>query len=356
MLGGERVRWINTYGPTEATVIATAHEPEGAIGHEIPIGRPIANVTTYVLDAQHRPLPVGVAGELYIGGAGVGLGYWNRPDLTAERFLPDPFATHSGARLFKTGDRVRWLADGRLEFLGRRDEQVKIRGYRVEPGEIEAVLLAQPGIDAAAVVAAVGTDGDARLHAYFVAVPAVDRLRRSLRGTLPAPMIPSTFTRLSALPMTPTGKTDRRALPVPDVIAEPPVVSIAPRDAIELKLAEVWEEVLGVPSLSVTESFFDLGGHSLLAIRLLARVEEAFGRRLPLPTLFLGPTIEDQANLLRVPAATPGEWSPIVPIGRPGANHRSSVSIPPAASSIASPIWPARGRRATILRSPVGWS
>jgi amino acid adenylation domain-containing protein len=317
-LGGDGVRWINTYGPTETTVIATSHEPDGAVGHEIPIGRPIANATTYVLDDHLRPLPVGVAGELFIGGMGVGLGYWNRPELTAERFLPDPFASRAGSRMFKTGDRVRWRTDGQLEFLGRRDEQVKIRGYRVEPGEIEAALLALPGVDATAVIAAVGPEGEARLHAYFVGAPDAETLRRALRGTLPAPMIPATFTRLSALPMTPTGKTDRRALPAPATSASLPIASAAPRDPIEARLANVWEEVLGIRPVGVTDSFFDLGGHSLLAIRLLARVEEAFGRRLPLPSLFLGPTVEDQANLLRVPVAAPGEWTPIVPIRTAG--------------------------------------
>ncbi len=251
-------------------------------------------------------------------------------------FPARPIRVASRARMFKTGDRVRWLADGRLEFLGRRDEQVKIRGYRVEPGEVETALLSQPGIDAAAVVAAVGPEGDARLHAYFVGAPTVDTLRRSLRGILPAPMIPSTFTRLPALPMTPTGKTDRRALPAPEVSTEPAAVSIVPRDEIERKLAEVWGEVLAVLNVSVNESFFDLGGHSLLAIRLLARVEEAFGRRLPLPTLFLGPTIEDQANLLRARRVQRANGARSCRSGRAEANHRFSAFIPPVGLSIVS--------------------
>ena len=317
-IGGDRVRWLNTYGPTETTVIATVHETAGTTDSEIPIGRPIANVTTYVLDDQFRPLPIGVAGELFIGGAGVGLGYWNRPDLTAERFPPDPYSSVPGSRLFRTGDRARWRPDGRLEFLGRCDEQIKIRGHRVEPGEVEAALSALPGVTTAVVVAGRGGDGEARLDAYVVldADGALDSdaLRRLLRQTLPLPLIPATFTTLDFLPMTPTGKVDRKALPPPTATATGRGVGIAPRDDVEARLARVWEEVLGVSPVGVTESFFDMGGHSLLAIRLLARVEEEFGRRLPLPALFVGPTVEDQATLLR--STDPGgeDWSPLVPI------------------------------------------
>lgn len=332
-IGGDRVRWLNTYGPTETTVIATVHEPAGTTGLDIPIGRPIANVTTYVLDDQFQAAPIGVAGELFIGGAGVGLGYWNRPDLTAERFPPDPFSAEPGSRLFRTGDRVRWRADGRLEFLGRCDEQIKIRGHRVEPGEVEAALSALPGVKAAAVVAGLRPDGEARLDAYVVLEadgPAdPDDLRRALRKTLPLPLIPSTFTTLDALPMTPTGKVDRRALPAPEASPTSRAAGIAPRNEIEERLGRVWEEVLGVNPVGVTESFFDLGGHSLLAIRLLARIEEEFGRRLPLPTLFVGPTVEDQANLLRTPEPTGVEWSPLVPI-RVGGSEAPFFCVHPA--------------------------
>jgi amino acid adenylation domain-containing protein len=323
-IGGARIHWLNTYGPTETTVIATAFAPppppppEGSPAGEIPIGRPIANVRTYVLDPRMELAPVGVAGELYIGGAGVGLGYLNRPDLTAERFVADPFGPEPGARLFRTGDRVRWRADGQLEFLGRCDLQLKIRGHRVEPGEVEAALLAHPALRTAAVVAGVGPDGHARLDAYIVGesgASVADDLRRWLRRSLPAYAIPSTFTALEALPMTPSGKVDRASLPPPEAgVTGSLAAHVAPRDEIESRLARLWEEVLEVHPVGISDSFFDLGGHSLLAIRLLGRIEEELGRRLALQALFLGPTIEDQAALLRTAPERTGEWSPLVAI------------------------------------------
>jgi len=322
-IGGDRVRWVNTYGPTETAVIATAFEPEpGSPAADLPIGRPIANTQVYVLDDAMRPVPAGVPGELYIGGAGVGRGYLGRPRETADRFVADPFGA-AGGRLFRTGDRARWRADGQVEFLGRVDEQLKIRGYRVEPGEVEAALRAHPGVREAAVVAGVDAQGHARLDAFVVpdhdgSAPA-GGLRQFLRGVLPGPSVPATFTSLDALPMTPSGKVDRRALPTPDAGGSGPGEGVAPRDGVEARLARLWEEVLAARPVGVTDSFFDLGGHSLLAIRLLARVEEEFERRLELSTLFLGPTVEDQANLLRGPAAPDGDWSPLVPIQPEGA-------------------------------------
>jgi amino acid adenylation domain-containing protein len=314
-LAGGRVRWVNTYGPTETTVIATAHEPAKSGEGEIPIGRPIANVTAYVLDPSMRPVPIGVAGELHIGGAGVGLGYLNQPAATAERFVADPFSDRPGARLFRTGDRVRWRDDGLLEFLGRGDGQVKVRGHRVEVGEVEAALRAHPEVRAAAVVAGQGTAGEARLDAFVVGPAAAEELRRWLKARLPLPSIPSSFTTLDALPMTPSGKVDRRSLPTPGAAMGGLAAGfVAPRDAVEERLANVWGEVLGVVPVGVTDSFFELGGHSLLAIRLLAKVEEAFGRRLPLATLFLGPTVEEQAGWLRTPEPTGGKWTPVVPL------------------------------------------
>jgi len=327
-VGGDRVRWLNTYGPTEATVIATAYEPAGAddSGGEVPIGRPIRNARVYVLDDRRRPAPLGVPGELFLGGRGVARGYLGRPGATAERFLPDPFDPVAGSRMFRTGDRVRWRADGELEFLGRTDDQVKVRGYRVEPGEVEAAILAHPGVRSAAVVAAPDASGALALIAYAVAEPGAavtpEALARSLRAILPGPMAPSRIALLNALPMTPSGKVDRRSLldltgPDSGLVS----TTLAPRDDLEASLAAVWEDVLGVRPVGVTDDFFELGGHSLLAIRLLARVEEVFGRRLALAALFLGPTVADQANLLRVEAPTAGEWSPLVPIRAAGAGR-----------------------------------
>jgi aspartate racemase len=315
-IGGDRVRWINTYGPTETTVVATAHEPGDSREAEIPIGRPIANVRTYVLDGSLRPVPLGVTGELFIAGAGVGRGYLNSPGLTAERFVADPFSDRPGARMFRTGDLVRWRADGRLEFVGRRDGQIKVSGHRVEIGEVEAAILGRPDVQAAAVAAHRSDSGEVRLDAYFVGPARIDDLRRQLRARLPLAAVPATFTRLDALPLTPTGKLDRRALPAPG--AQATAESVSPRDEVEAKLVAIWGEVLGLATVGATDGFFDLGGHSLLAIRLLGRVEEEFGRRLPLATLFQGPTVQDQAELLRVPAADAESHSPLVRLSTRG--------------------------------------
>ena len=311
-LGGDRVRWLNTYGPTEATVIASAFEPgETEPAGEIPIGGPIANARLYVLDGRLNPAPVGVPGELFLGGLGVARGYLDRPGATAERFLPDPFGLEPGARMFRTGDRVRRRADGLVEFLGRVDAQVKVRGHRVEPGEVEAAILAHPGVREALVKAGDDPSGETRLDAYFVGEVGADALRRFLRDRLPRPLVPSTFTRLDALPTTPSGKVDRKALPAPE--GSEAREAVAPRDDLEARLVAVWEEVLDVRPVGVTDGFFDLGGHSLLAIRLLGRVEEEFGRRLDLGALFLGPTVEDLAALLRGPVGR-SEGSPVVAI------------------------------------------
>ena len=325
-LAGERVRWINTYGPTETTVIATAFEPgPGEDVVDLPIGRPIANTRVYVLDPSMEPVPAGVSGELYIGGAGVGKGYLGQAELTAERFVDDPFSGGGVSRLFKTGDRVRWRSDGQLDFLGRYDEQVKIRGYRVEPSEVEAALRAHPGVREAVVVAGFDAFDVGRLDAYVVperggSAPG-DELRRFLRETLPRPLIPSTFTSLNTLPMTPSGKVDRRALPAPGAGSDfRSDAMVEARDELEGRLVGVWEEVLEVRPVGVTDSFFELGGHSLLAIRLLGRVEEEFGRRLALASLFVGPTVEDMASLLRraATASRSEAWSPLVAIQAEG--------------------------------------
>jgi len=317
LAGADRVRWINTYGPTETTVIATAFEPDGpTLAGDIPIGRPIANARAYVLDARLRPLPPGLPGELFLGGEGVARGYLGRPALTAEKFLPDPFATTPGARMFRTGDRARWRADGRLEFLGRVDDQVKIRGYRVEPGEVEAALLGLAGVRQAAVAAVPGPGGEVRLVGYVV--PDRDgvepgEIRRALQAKLPGHMVPAAVVLLADLPLTSSGKVDRRALPAPGPAEGGREGDyLAPRDAVEGRLAAIWEDVLEVRPVGVRDNFFDLGGHSLLAIRLLARVEEEFGRRLPLSGLFLGATVEDLAGLIR--GAGESARSPLVAI------------------------------------------
>ncbi len=315
--GGERVRWINTYGPTEATVIATAFEPPmGGSADDLPIGRPIANARAYLLDARLRPVPQGLPGELYLAGVGVARGYLNRPTETAERFLPDPFAARPGERMFRTGDLARRRADGEIEFLGRTDHQVKVRGFRVEPGEVEAALLARLGVRGAVVVARPDAAGGARLDAYAVVEGTTrEGLLAGLKAQLPRHMVPATLTLLDALPLTPSGKVDRDALPAPGPLASGDREYVAPRDDREAGLVAIWEDVLGLSPISVTDNFFDLGGHSLLAIRLLARVEARFGRRLPLSSLFLGATPADLALLLKeAPARVGSARSPLVPI------------------------------------------
>jgi acyl carrier protein len=256
----------------------------------VPIGRPISNTRCYVLDDRAEPAPVGAPGRLFIAGAGVAQGYVGRPDLTAERFLADPFA---GGRMYDTGDLVRRLPDGTLEFLGRADEQVKIRGFRVEPTEIEAVLRQHAGVRAAAVVA-VGDGEDVRLVAYTELHPGTtdEELRRHLAQWVPDYMIPSAFAAVDALPLTPSGKVDRVALAEREV-AGPGDDSayVAPRTAVEEAVAEIWADVLGVERVSVEADFFALGGHSLLATQVVAQVRTEFAIDLPLHSLFMYPTV-----------------------------------------------------------------
>ena len=270
-------RFFNLYGPTEASVWSTVARCEEGAGRP-PIGRAVPGARAYVLDAWMRPAPVGVAGELYVGGAGVARGYHGRPALTAERFVPDPFGGAPGARLYRTGDRARWSAGGTLEFLGRTDAQVKVRGFRIEPGEVEAALGADPAVRECAVVAR-ADGGDARLVAYVVpadgAEPSVTALRAAMGERLPEHMIPSLFVFLDAMPRTPGGKTDRRALPAPGQsrprLREAPT---PPRTEAERVLAAAWTEVLGVAEVGVHDNFFELGGDSILSIRLVARAAQ----------------------------------------------------------------------------------
>jgi thioesterase domain-containing protein/acyl carrier protein len=302
-LAGPEARVVSSYGLTEATIDSTYFEgtlADRPANRPVPIGRPLAGARVYVLDANLRPVPVGVPGELHVGGSALARGYHRRAGLTAERFVPDPFAGDPGARMYRTGDQARWLPDGNLELLGRLDHQVKVRGHRVELGEVEAALLRLPDVrEAVAVVAA-----DRSLAAYVVPregrAIAPDALRRALHELLPRPMIPSALRVLDRFPLTPSGKVDRNALAAIDPgrsTREGEVV--APRDDIERALVAIWEELLNVRPIGVTDDFFDLGGHSLLAVRMTARIEERFGRRLPLSVLFLEATIEDLAATLR---------------------------------------------------------
>jgi amino acid adenylation domain-containing protein len=286
-----RVKWLaNLYGPTETTVWSTLWPvPEHA--DAVRIGRPIANTQVYVLDSGMRPVPVGVPGDLYIGGAGLARGYRGRPALTAERFVPDPFGP-AGGRLYATGDRARWRADGQLEFLGRIDDQVKLRGYRVEPGEVEARLLDHPAVAQAAVVAHADPGGDQRLVAYMVSRaqggPDAGELRRHLARSLPGYMVPSAFVTLERLPLTPSGKLDRSALPAP---RRPHDRYVAPRSAGEELVASVFAELLGLDRVGAEDDFFELGGHSLLGVRAVARLSAAVEAEIPIHALFRHPTV-----------------------------------------------------------------
>ncbi len=307
--GTERV--LNLYGPTEDTVYSTWSEVERG-AERVRIGRPVPGSWAYVLDPAGNPAPVGVAGELCLGGAGTARGYHGRPDLTAERFVPDPFSAVPGARMYRTGDRTRWRADGELEYLGRIDQQVKVRGFRIEPAEVESALLQHPAVRHAVVAAR----DDKRLVAYVVAAddapPTAGELRAWLRLVLPEHMVPSAFVALDALPLTPSGKTDRRALPEPEQDA---AAFVAPRTGTEEVLSGIWAEVLGLERVGVEESFFDLGGHSLLAMQVVSRVRQAFGVEVPLRSLFQAPTVA--ALSARVEAlGGAGAEPPIVPVPR----------------------------------------
>ncbi|HGY55852.1 MAG TPA: amino acid adenylation domain-containing protein [Caldithrix abyssi] len=290
-------KFINGYGPTESTVAASLyHIREGQpIGVNVPIGRPIDNVRLYVLDSKLRPQPIGVPGELHIASVGLARGYLNRPELTAEKFIPDPFGPQAGGRLYKTGDLVRWLPDGNLEFLGRIDFQVKIRGFRIELGEIENVLADHPQIRDAVVQAYDQTDGDTTLAAYYVAQdgqnPDPKEIIVYLKEHLPEYMIPGAFIPLEAFPLTSSGKVDRRALPAPDTGDIPAREYVAPRNQMEEILSGIWQQILQKDRVGVTDDFFELGGHSLMATQLMSRVRNAFEVEISLRDFFAQPTI-----------------------------------------------------------------
>jgi amino acid adenylation domain-containing protein len=330
---------VNNYGPTENSVVTTSCLvlPKERTDITPPIGRPIANTQVYLLDAQMQPVPIGVPGELYIGGAGLARGYLNRPELNAEKFIPNPFSNKPGARLYKTGDLARYLPDSNIEFLGRIDQQVKIRGFRIELGEIESVLQQHPGVQEAVVIAREDVPGNKRLVAYVVvnqtAAPAISQLHQFLKQKLPEYMIPSAIVQLEALPLTPNGKVDRRALRATDTPSPARQDAfVAPRDTLELQLAHVWEDVLNVRPIGVTDNFFNLGGHSLLAVRLIALLGQQFGQNLPLATLFQAPTIEQLASTLRQPTGE-RQWSSLVKI-QPDGSKRPFFCVPGAGGNV----------------------
>ncbi|UKE75270.1 amino acid adenylation domain-containing protein [Xanthomonas graminis pv. phlei] len=297
-----QTRVINAYGPTEASVCASLHLDGVQDGERLPIGRPLANVRLYVLDPRGRPAPIGVSGELHIAGHGLARGYLRRPDLSAERFVPDPFAERPGERLYRTGDLARWRADGSLEFLGRNDAQLKIRGVRIELGEIQAALRTCHGVREAVVLAGADSNGDNRLVAYLVgdaegALDA-DAVRTQLGARLPEVMLPAAYVQLDALPLTANGKLDRRALPAPDADALAMQAYVAPEGELEILLAALWSELLGVDRVGRHANFFALGGHSLLAIKLIERLRQ-HGWELQVRALFGTTTLADLAAALR---------------------------------------------------------
>ena len=294
-----KTRLFNCYGPTETTVYSSWAHIDSAADTEPTIGRAISNTTLYVLDRGRALVPPGAEGELYIGGAGVARGYLGHPELTAERFLPDPFGP---GQLYRTGDRVRWRTDGELEFLGRVDDQIKINGIRVEPGEIEAALLALPRITAAVVTLYEDATGARRLTAYLVpsseTVPVTDDVRAALERQLPRNMVPTFYVWLDTLPMTPNGKLDRKALPAPPRPKIAPPANRAPESELEREIAAIWEDLLQVPSIDVHSDFFDLGGDSLALVNLFASIEARFGRHLTVDVLSSGLTVAGLAQLL----------------------------------------------------------
>jgi len=335
------VRLINGYGPTENTTFTccfeVASEPFTA---SVPIGRSIANTRAYVVDEYGHPVPVRVSGELWVGGEGLARGYLGRPDLTAEKFVPDPFGGAEGRpgdRLYRTGDRVRYRPSGSLEFLGRIDAQVKVRGFRIELGEIETALASHPAVDQAVVAAHGDGPADRSLVAYVLPcegqVPTSTALREFLAARLPRYSIPVAFVRVDAFPLSPNGKIDRRALPFPGssrLAGETGFVP--PSTALEIELAQIWTEVLQRDLVGIHDNFFELGGHSLLATRLVSRYREAFAVELPLRQLFEAPTVAELGHLIESKREqSPVSSAPaIVRVPRDRYRLRSSAASPRA--------------------------
>jgi amino acid adenylation domain-containing protein len=338
---------VNLYGPTEATIDSTSHVC-GPDGHAPPIGRPIANAQIYVLDAHGVPAPVGVGGELYVGGVGVARGYLRRPGLTAEHFVPNPFSGEGGARMYRTGDLGRWRADGTVEFLGRTDFQVKIRGFSIELGEIEARLAEHPGVREAVVLAREDAPGDKQLVAYVVVgeeMPAAAALRAHLAARLPEYMVPAAYVRLEQLPLMPNGKLDRRALPAPEGDAYATREYEAPVGKAEQALAEIWAELLGVERVGRGDPFFALGGTSLLAVQMISRVRQVMEVELALGAVFESPTLSALAERildLRLARFDPETLAQLadVRVGR-GRSARRGGALEPALLRVSAevPVW-----------------
>jgi acyl carrier protein len=291
-----KTRLINEYGPTETVVGCCVYEVRGESGGNVPIGKPIANTELYVLDGEGEPVAVGVVGELYIGGMGLARGYVKRPDLTGERFVPNPFSEGGGERLYRTGDLVKYREDGVLEYVGRMDHQVKIRGYRIELGEIEAVLGSHAGVREAVVVVKAGEGGEKRLVGYWVGSGeggvSAGELRGYLKEKLPEYMVPGVLMELQALPLTPNGKVDRKALPDVEVQARDSAAEyVLPRNDLEKAIAAIWREVLHVDTVSIHDNFFDLGGHSLHTIQVHGALKQLTGGEILLTDLFRYSTV-----------------------------------------------------------------
>jgi acyl-CoA synthetase (AMP-forming)/AMP-acid ligase II len=359
---------INGYGPTENTTFTCCHRFSAGeqIGATVPIGRPIAHTSVYVLDDNLELAPIGAVGELYTGGDGLARGYWQRPALTAEKFLPDPWSDQPGARLYRTGDLVRRRADGVIEFVGRRDNQIKLRGFRIELGEIESVLQQHPAVREAAVLAREDAQGVRRLVAYVVGAPRTENqeprenrepgtgnkgtneqgnnepepsalaqgaplqpsaLRQFLAQRLPEYMIPAAFVTLVALPISANGKIDRRALSARDLAADDPAQdappSTPPRTDLEHALAQIWSQVLGRERIGVHDNFFELGGHSLLATQIAARIGKSFQRAFQVRQIFEAPTVAQLAERLIAGESQPGQTERIAQM------LRRLASLPP---------------------------
>ncbi|MBV6626596.1 MAG: amino acid adenylation domain-containing protein [Rivularia sp. (in: Bacteria)] len=331
-----KAQLYNLYGPTEAAIDVTYwHCQPGTQYKTVPIGRPIANTQTYILNPDLQPVPIRVAGELYLGGVQLARGYLNRPELTAQKFIHNPFVDDFQSHyLYKTGDLARYLPDGNIEYLGRLDNQVKIRGNRIELGEIESVLSQHHQVRESLVMARVDSKGNRRLVAYIVCLqsqPSITSLREFINSKLPDYMIPSAFVFLSQLPLTANGKVNRRKLPAPDFSFNQNDNFIAPRDNIEQKLAGIWSEILDINSVGIKDNFFELGGHSLLAINLMAKIQRNFDKQLPLSTLFTNRTVEDLACLIREQKQQ--KTSSLVPIQTQG-NKQAFFCVHPAGGHV----------------------
>ncbi|MGB3637515.1 MAG: amino acid adenylation domain-containing protein, partial [Rivularia sp. (in: cyanobacteria)] len=317
------INFYNLYGPTECTVDATLCNLR--ISDNPIIGRPIGNTQIYILDSHLQPVPIGVPGEIYIGGNGLARGYLNREQLTAEKFIQNPFSNSKSERLYKTGDLASYLADGNIKYLGRIDHQVKVRGFRIELGEIEAVLIEHPSVRQSIVIVREDNLGDKSLVAYLVLssaiAPSISELRQFLKHKLPEYMIPNAFVMLDALPLTPNGKVNRKALPAPLINANSDNF-VAPRNVLEQQLVQIWSDVLKVEKIGIKDNFFELGGHSLLAVHLLTQIQQKLNKDLSLNALFRGATIEELASIIRTDTdAVSSSWNPLVPLQPKGSKQ-----------------------------------